>query len=466
MKERDIVVIGGGPAGYVSAIRAAQLGAKVTLVEEKKLGGVCLNCGCIPTKFLLHSVDLYQSMRTADQYGIGMAEVNLDLSKLQARKNRIVSTLISGIQSLLAGNSIEVINGHAKLASLNHIEIDSGQEEKQTIQARKIILATGSKAVKLPVFGADSPDIMDSDSLLSLNNIPKSLAIIGGGVVGIEIATIFTRLGCKVSILEMMPNIVPGQDAELVSVLEGALVKEGIEIYCGASLERIEDTEGGKLIIFSFGKEVKKIRVEIVVVCVGRKPNIEGLGLSEFGVVVANGRIQTDVRMQTNVSNIYAAGDVVGGIMLAHVAFAEGMVAADNAMGRNAVIDYQVVPQCIFTAPELASVGLTEEEAITKGYKIKVGRFPFSANGMAAVLGETRGMAKIITEQKYSRILGVHVIGPGASSLIPEAVLAMKLDATPQDISSAIHIHPTLSEVMMEAAMAVTGESIHFMSST
>ena len=464
MEERDVVVIGGGPAGYVAAIRASQLGAKVTLVEEDKLGGVCLNCGCIPTKFLLHSVDLYQSIRTAEQYGIGVAEVNLDLSKLQARKNRIISTLVSGIQSLLAGNNIEVINGRAKLTSSNQVEIDSGQGKKQTIQARKIILATGSKAAKLPVPGADCPDIMNYESLLSLNYLPKSLVIIGGGVVGIEMATILTKLGCKVSIVEMMSHIVPTQDAELASILDGALKEDGVQIYCGARVDRIEDAKEGKLVTFSAGEEVKKLKVEVVAVTVGQKPNIEGLGLNECGVIVDEGRIQTDERMQTNLPNIYAAGDVVGGIMLAYVGFAEGKVAAENAMGRTSIVDYQAVPQCIFTSPELASVGLTEEEAVAQGYQIRIGRFPFSANGLAAILGERRGMVKIITEQRYSRILGVHVIGPWATSLIAEATLAMKLELTPQEIIATMHAHPTLSEALWEAALDVTGETIHFSS--
>ncbi len=416
----------------------------------------------MPTKFLLHSVDLYQSIRTAEQYGIGVAEVNLDLSKLQARKNRIISTLVSGIQSLLAVNNVEVINGRAKLTSSNQVEIDFGQGKKRTIQARKIILATGSKAAKLPVPGADSPDIMNYESLLRLDYLPKSLVIIGGGVVGVEMATILTKLGCKVSVVEMMSHIVPAQDAELASILDSALKEDGVQIYCGARVDRIEDAKEGKLVIFSAGEEVKKLKVEVVAVTVGRKPNIEGLGLNECGVVVDEGRIQTDERMQTNVPNIYAAGDVVGGIMLAHVGFAEGKVAAENAMGRDSKMDYQAVPQCIFTLPELASVGLTEEEAIAQGYQIRIGRFPFSANGMAAILGEQRGLVKIITEQEYGQILGVHIIGPQATSLIPEATLVMKLELTPQEIIATMHAHPTLSEALWEAALDVTGETIHF----
>ena len=465
MEKRDVVVIGGGPAGYVAAIRASQLGGKVTLVEEKKLGGTCLNTGCIPTKFLLHSVEVYQSIKTAGQYGITAAKVSFDLAKMQAGKDRVISTLVSGVKSLLQGNKVEVINGRAKLTSPKEVAVDSGQGKKQVIQAGKVIIATGSRPIVLPVPGGDSPDIMNTESLLNLSSLPESLVMIGGGVVGVEMATILAKLGCKVSIVEMMSHILPAQDAELASILSQALKEDGVEIYCGEPVSRIDDTKGGKIVVSPDGKKAeKKLKAAAVAVSVGQQPNIEGLGLDKCGVATDKGRIQTNERMETSVPDIYAAGDVVGGMMLAYVSFAEGKVAAENAMGRDSQIDYQAVPQCIFTLPEVASVGLTEEEAAAQGHEVRIGRFPFTASGMAAILGEQRGLVKIISDQEYGQILGVHIIGPRATSLIPEAALAMKLEVTPQEIVATMHAHPTLSEAVWEAALDVTGETIHFLS--
>ena len=462
MDKRDIVIVGGGPAGYVAAIKAAQLGGKATLVEGKNLGGTCLNTGCIPTKFLLQSVDNYQSIKTAERYGIRVDGVAVDLSDMQARKTELISTLVSGIQELLAANDIEVINGWAKIAQSKQVEIDSGQGKQQVIQAEKVIIATGSKPMPLPVPGTDSPDIMDIEHMLSLNHLPKSLVMIGGGVVGVEMATMLAKLGCKVSIVEMMPHLLPAQDAEIASILEDTLKEDGVDIFCGAEVSRIEAVEGGKLVVLSQDGAEQKLEAEAVAISVGQKPNIEGLGLNECGVVTDKGRIQTNERMQTSVPDIYAAGDVVGGIMLAYVARAEGIVAAENAMGADSTIDYQAIPHCIFTSPEVASVGLTEEEAVAQGYQIRIGRSPFIANSMAAILGETRGLVKIITEQEYGQILGVHIIGPQATSLITEAALAMKLEATSEEIVANMHPHPSLSEALWESALDVTGKAIHY----
>jgi len=465
VEERDIVIVGGGPAGYVAAIRAAQLGGKVTLIEMDALGGICLNRGCVPSKSLLHSVELFQSMKNAEQYGIKATEVSIDLAKMQSRKNRIVSTLVAGVQSLLAGNKVEVIKGRAKLTPSRQVEIDSGQTQKQTIQAKKIILAPGGKPIRLPIPGADSTSgIINAESILDLDYIPKSLLMIGGGVIGVEMATILAKLGCQVSIVEMLPHILPLEDAELTSVLGRALKDDGIQLYEGTKVSSIEDSGGGKTITVSDGATEKKLEAEVVAIAVGYCPNVDGLGLNEASVATDKGAIQVNERMETSVADIYAAGDATGGIMLAYVAMEEGVIAAENALGRDSTIDYQVVPRCTFTLPELAGVGITEEEATAQGYQIRVGRFPFAANSMATILGERRGLVKIIAEQKYGQILGVHIIGPRATELIAEVTLAMKLEASPQEIVATIHAHPSLSEALREAALDVSGETIHFLS--
>lgn len=465
MEERDLVIIGGGPAGYVAAIRAAQLGDKVTLIESDALGGTCLNRGCVPSKALLHSVELYQSMKNAEQYGIKATDVSIDLAKMQARKSKVIATLVGGVQSLLNGNKVEVIKGRAKLTPSRQVEIDTGQEQKQTVQAKNTILATGGKPIRLPIPGADNPSgIINAESILDIDYIPKSLLMIGGGVIGVEMATILAKLSCQVTIVEMLPHILPLEDAELTSILARALKEDGIQLYEGTKVSKIEDSEGGKAVTVSDGGVEKKLEAEVVAIAVGYCPNTDGLGLDEAGVATGKGGIQVNERMETNVPNVYAAGDAIGGMMLAYVAMEEGIIAAENALGKNSTIDYQAVPRCTFTLPELASVGLSEEEATAQGYQIQVGRFPFTANSMATILGERRGLVKIVTESKYGQILGVHIAGPRATELIAEATLAIKLETSPQEIVATMHAHPTLSEALREAALDVTGETIHFLS--
>jgi len=465
VEERDLVVIGGGPAGYVAAIRAAQLGGKVTLIENDALGGTCLNRGCVPSKALLHSVELYQSMKNAEQYGIKATDVGIDLAKMQVRKSKIIATLVGGVQSLLNGNKVEVIKGRAKLTPSRQVEIDTGQGQKQTVQAKKTVVATGGKPIRLPIPGADSPSgIINAESILDLDYIPKSLLMIGGGVIGVEMATILAKLSCQVTIVEMLPHILPLEDAELTSILARALKEDGIQLYEGTKVSSIEDIEGGKAVTVSDGGAEKKLEAEVVAIAVGYRPSTDGLGLDEAGVTTNKGMIQVNERMETNLPSVYAAGDVIGGMMLAYVAMEEGIIAAENALGKNSTIDYQAVPRCTFTLPELASVGLSEEEATAQGYQIQVGRFPFTANSMAIILGERRGLIKIVTESKYGQILGVHIVGPRATELIAEATLAIKLETSPQEIVATMHAHPTLSEALREAALDVTGETIHFLS--
>jgi dihydrolipoamide dehydrogenase len=463
VEDRELVVVGGGPAGYVAAIRAAQLGGKATLIEMDALGGTCLNRGCVPSKTLLYSAELYETMQKSEQFGITARDVAADLAKMQARKNTVIKTHVSGVESLLKGNKIEIIKGRARLLPSKQVEIEGGDGQKQVIQAGKIILATGGKPITLPIPGADSPSgIIGAESILNLESVPKSIIMIGGGVIGIEMATILAKLGCQVSIVEMLPHILPLEDAELTAILAKALQDEGVQLYEGTKVSKIEDSPGGKVAFISDGKTEGKLEAEVIVIAVGYRPNTDGLGFEETGITLNKSAVQVNERMETSVSGIYAAGDCTGGIMLAYVAMEEGIVAAENAMGRDTSIDYDVVPKFTHSLPELASVGLAEEEARAQGHEVKVGRFPFAANSIATILGERRGLIKIVTEAKYDGILGVHILGPRATELIAEATLAIKMEATVPDIVATLHAHPSLSEAMHEAALDVTGETIHY----
>jgi dihydrolipoamide dehydrogenase len=473
VEEREIVVIGGGPGGYVAAIRAAQLGGKVTLIEKDTLGGTCLNRGCIPSKALLHSVEVLQSVKEAGQYGIDVPSVSVDLARMMARKNRVVAQLVSGVGGLLSANKVEVIKGTARLKAGKQIEVTDAQGQKRTLQAQKIIIATGARAIKLPIPGADSPTgIIPAENILNISAIPRSLLMIGGGVVGLEMTTILTRLGGKVTVVEMLPHVLPAEDEELTNIITKSLQDDGVAVYTGAKVTKIEDAPirqaqdkpGGKLVTVVTKDGEKKIEAELVAIAVGYRPNTADLGLEEAGIAAVKGAIQANQRMETNVPGIYAVGDCIGKIMLAYVAMTEGEVAAENAMGKDACMDYDVVPRCVYLMPELAAVGLTEADAVNSGYQVKVGKFPFAANGMATILGERRGMVKIVTDAKTGQILGVHIVGPRATDLIAEATLAMKLELTAEELIATIHSHPSLCEAVREAALDVTGEMIHFIS--
>ena len=462
MTEKDIVIIGGGPGGYVAAIKAAQLGGKVTLMEKDELGGTCLNWGCMPTKALLHGVEILESLETGKEFGIQADGVKVDFAKMSVRKDRAVKILVSGVAGLMKANGIEVIKGAAQLLSPRVIQVGDGKSQSASYQAKKIILATGSVSAPLPIPGAQLPGVIDSTGALKLNRVPESMVIIGAGPIGLEFGTIFSALGAKVTILELLPQVLPSEDEEVASALEKSLRRFKIKILTGSRVRGIEESTGGKLKVSAVtGEGEEAFEGEVVLVAVGRKPNLEGLGLQEAGVRFGKKGIAVNSRMETNIPGIYAVGDVTGQWLLAHFAFAQGEVAAENAVGRKAQLDSLAVPRCVYTLPEVASVGLTEKEAKEKGYEIKVGRFPFSANGKATVLGERTGLVKIVSEVKYGEILGMNIFGPHATDLIGEAVLAMTLEGTAQDIARAIHPHPTLTEAMKEAALDVDGLSLH-----
>jgi len=460
VKQGNVVVVGGGPAGYVAAIRASQLDGKVILIEKDSLGGTCLNRGCVPTKALLHSVGVLESARKGKGCGVDVGDIIIDFAKMMSHKDTVVKTLVSGVQYLMKSNAIEVIKGTGRLISPTEVEVDSGQ--KESVRGDRIILTPGSIPSVVPIPGVDGSGVITSDDALRLTEIPQSLLVIGGGAIGVEFATIFAKLGTEVTIVEMLPQIIPTEDLELAKSLKGVLEREGIKIFTGAQVGRIEDdSEGDKLVTVNTGEGEQKLTAELVLVAVGRKPSLEGLGLEGVGIKTERGSIIVNDRMETGVPGIYAAGDAVGGILLAHVASAEGEVAAENALGKDSVMDYRVVPRCIYTMPEIAAVGLTESQAKEEGLDLKVGRFPFSANSKALISGQRDGFVKVLSDAGSGEIYGVHIFGPRATELISEATLAMGMEATVAEISSTIHAHPTLSEAVREAALDAEGMAVH-----
>lgn len=453
MEKFDVAVIGGGPGGYVCAIRAAQLGNKTVIVEKDKLGGTCLNRGCIPTKALLHSAEVFEEMLHATELGISAENIAFDYKKIADRKEKVVSRLRNGVQGLLRVHKVTIKNGKATLTGKTTFKV--GDEE---IEASKIILATGSFPANVPIKGADKPGVMNSDGVLALDKCPESVVIIGGGVIGIEFATLFNTLGKKVTVVEMLPNIMNGMDLDICNSMKAILQKRGIDIYTNAKVVEIKD---GLEVVFEYeGKQLSAMG-EICVMAVGRRPDTKDIGLEELGINMNRGFVQVDEYLRTNIPNIYAIGDITGKIQLAHVASAQGLVAAHNATGENKVMHYNIVPACIYTNPEIASVGLTEAQARDKGLDIKIGTFNVNGNGRSMVMQVSDGFAKIITDAKTGEILGGHIMGPRATDMIAEIAVAMKAEATIEELADTIHPHPTVSEIIMEAAHDVEGLCCH-----
>ncbi|ABS40310.1 dihydrolipoyl dehydrogenase [Clostridium botulinum] len=457
-----LVVIGGGPGGYVAAIRGAQLGAEVTLIEKEKLGGTCLNIGCIPTKVLLHSSELLNEIKEARTLGIEVNnEVKINWTQLQNRKNTVVNTLVSGVSSLLEHNKVKVINGTAAFEGKSSIKVTKDQGESENIQFDNVIISSGSVPFIPPIEGRELEGVIDSTGALSLDSIPKSMVIIGGGVIGIEFANIFNSLGCKVTVIEMLPYILPPVDREISEILKEKLKKDGIDIYNNCKVTKIENNNENLNVSFEEDNDKLNIEAQKVLIAVGRRANIGNLNLESTGVYIEKGCIWVNDNMETNIKGIYAIGDCTGKNMLAHVASDQGIIAVENIMGKNKKMDYKTVPACVYTKPELASVGLTEEQAKQKGVDYKVGKFPLIYNGKSLIMNDTEGFIKIIVDKKYEEILGVHILGPRATDLITEAALALRLEATLEEIITTVHAHPTIGEAMKEAALAVNKEAIH-----
>lgn len=461
MEERDVVIIGGGPAGYVAAIRVMQLGGKATLIEEDTLGGTCIKRGCIPTAALLRGTEFIEMAAKARDYGVSLKVEVIDLAKMMARKDTVVKTVVGGLDLLVKGNGVEVIKGRGRLLSASEVEV-SRDGGKTTMRARRIILATGS-SVKRPQFPG-SGELTTTEQALEFKEAPRSMLILGEGTVAFSFAAIFNRLGTQVSVITPSPRILPEVDEEIVSIFSRELKKNKVLVHTQTRISSIADNgQGEKTVAVVIEGKESALTSQYVLLAEERGADINGLGIEAAGIMTGANGILVNTRMETNVPGIYAAGDVTGG-RLAHVAFVEGRVAAENAVGKNVHMDYAAIPRCLNTIPEIASVGLTEAEAKVKGHSVQIGRFPLAANGKATIMGERTGMVKVVSESRYGQILGVHIVGPQASSLLPEVVLAMKLEATPKEIGSAVHIHPSLSEALMEAAMAVTRESIHSLS--
>lgn len=459
-ERKRVAVIGGGPGGYVAAIRAAQLGAEVTLIEKNALGGVCLNVGCIPTKVLLHTAEAYTLAKEGAAIGLKTGNVSVDWDGLMARKRAVVDTLVGGVGTLMASNGITVVRGTASFLSPGELSVALNEGGTATLSADSVIISTGSEPVVPPIPGFELDGVITSTEALSLEKLPESVVLVGGGVIGMEFASLFSSFGVKVTVVEMLPGILPMLDGEIVSILRGVLERKGVVFHTSSKVTGVEKKGTGLSVSVETPRGATKLEAEKVLVSVGRRPVTRGLGLEKIGLSMDRSRIKTDKKMETSVKGVYAVGDCASPIMLAHVASREGEVAAENIMGHKTEMDYKTVPNAVYTAPEIASVGLTEKEASEKGFRVKIGRFPLMANGKSLIMNETDGLVKYVVDEKYDEILGVHIIGPRATDLIVEGALALRLEATVDELVTTVHAHPTVGEALLEGALAVRGRSI------
>jgi dihydrolipoamide dehydrogenase len=460
----DIAIIGTGPGGYVAAIRAGQLGLKAAVIEkDTRFGGTCLLRGCIPTKALLRDAHLLQEVKRASQQGLfKIGEIGIDFAKIQDRKSDVVEKMAKGVDFLLRKNKVTTFKGYGTIVTPNKIAV-TGDGAATEVNAKHIIIATGSEAKSLPGYTFDEKNILSNIGALDLNNIPKSLLIVGSGAVGVEFASIYNSFGSKVTLIEVLPAIVPLEDEEVSKELKRVFTKKGIDVYTKAKLESANVKEGGVEVTFQTEKgEVKKSTFEKVLMATGRGPNTANIGLEKIGVNTDRGFVKVNEYMETNVKGVYAIGDVTPSPLLAHVASQEGIVAVEHLAGKRPVaINYRQVPGCTYCDPQVASVGLTQAKAIEAGYKVKTGKFPFTAIGKAKVEDAPDGFVKIVADEQYGEILGVHMIGNSVTEIVAEAVAAMALEGTVEDLVHTIHAHPTLSEAVHEAMESVFGAAIH-----
>lgn len=462
MKNYDVIVIGSGPGGYVAAVRAAHNGLKTAIVEkDKRLGGTCLLRGCIPTKSLLHSADLLEDLRHAKDHGIIAGEVDFDFAGVQKAREKQVVKGAAGVEYLMKSNKIDVIVGHGKLQDRNTVVVQG--ESNETLKAKRIILATGSVVRNIPGVKLDGKHFVSSDEILELKKPPKSLIVLGAGAVGVEFASVYSRFGSKVTVVEMQDGLVPIEDSDVSKEFERLFRKKGIAAYTGTKLEKAEVKAGEVEVTLATKDKSWSEKAEMLLVAIGRAPVTAEVGLQAVGVKMDKGGfVEVDSLMRTSVDNIYAIGDIVRTPALAHVASAEGILAADHIAQKHVQpLNYLQVPSCTYSDPEVGSIGLTERAAKDKGYTVKVGKFPFSAVPKARIGGNTDGFVKIVSDAKYDEVLGVHIIGPHATDLIAEAGVALRLECTTEELAHTIHAHPTLAEGVLEAAHAAMGRPIH-----
>ena len=461
----DVTIIGSGPGGYVAAIRAGQLGLKTALVEkDKRLGGTCTLRGCIPTKQLLMSAHVYEHVQHAADFGVQASEIKLAFADVQKRKDKVVLKNSKGVEFLMKKNKVTVFNGYGRLQLPGKVEVTGEGGKKEVINTKNIIIATGSVVRPIPGFETDGERVVNSDHILELKEVPKSLIVMGAGAVGVEFASVYSRFGSETTIVELMPRLLPLEDEEVSKELEKSFRKRKIKSQLDTKLEKIEKTDTGLKLTGKTSKgEAVNLEAEMLLVAVGRMPFIEGLGLEGTKIKVERGAIQVDEYLRTGEPGVYAIGDVIPTPWLAHLASKEGILAVEQCAGQKDAhpINLRLVPNCTYCDPEVASVGLTEAKAREEGYDVKVAKFPFSASGKARILGEEEGFVKIVSETKYDELLGVHIIGPHATELIAEACVAMQLESTAEELGRTMHAHPTISEAVMEAAEGIHGLTIH-----
>ena len=461
----DLIVIGSGPGGYTAAVRASQLGMKTALVERDRLGGICLNWGCIPTKALLKNAEMLNLFRKSEEFGISHDNLRFDFSKIIQRSRGVADKSEKGVAFLMKKNNVTTFMGSAKLAGKGVVEVyDASQKLKETISASHILLATGARARALPGIAFDGTRVISSTEAMILKEVPKSLLIIGAGAIGVEFAYFYNALGTKVTLVEMMPRILPIEDQEIADLLARSFKKSGIQILTESKVSSLKVSgEGVESTIQNAKGESSALKAELALMAVGVAGNVENLGLEQIGVKVEKAHIPVDGNFQTNVPGVYAIGDVIGPPWLAHVASAEAISAVEGMAGlkERMKVDYDNIPGCTYCQPQVASIGLTEQKAREKGYELKIGKFPFSASGKGRAIGETEGLVKLIFDAKYGELLGAHILGSEATEMIAELGIAKNLEATYEEILKTVHAHPTLSEAVMEAAAGAAGEAIN-----